>query len=156
MDGNNRDRFDGGVMDYGAAVGDRRGGGLDYDGGNSVDDWGGVDDWGSVDYWGSVDDWGMDYGGSMNNSGFNNWDSSNGVDSVYWRAMVDNLAALGDGGLGADDWHGGVDNRCSVDHGGSVNCSHYWGLMGQEKAGAGSRAGEDGSEYQLKKSTIVL
>lgn len=102
-----------------------------------------------MDDWGSVDNWGMDHWGSMDNSGLNNWDGVDGMNLVYGRSMVDDLAALGDGGFGADDWNS-VDNWGSVDHRGSVDRSHYWGLMGQEKAGVGSRAGDDSSEYQLK------
>jgi hypothetical protein len=91
----------------------------------------GVDDWGSVQNRCSLqDDWGsMDYWGSMNSSDER-------------AAVVDDLATLGDGGLGADYGDG------SVDHWGRVDGVHH-GSVGDEEAGSGGGASQDSGEDNL-------
>lgn len=99
----------------------------------------GVDD-------GSVD--GMDHGSGMDGDDGSGVDDGRGVDdrSVHGvddgAAVVDDLAALSDGRLGADDGDG-VDR---VDD---------WGLVGEEDARSGGGASQESGEGDLEEIIIV-
>ncbi|CAB3227466.1 unnamed protein product [Arctia plantaginis] len=91
----------------------------------------------------------VDYGSGMNGvdygSSVHNWSGMDSVDGVNWRAMVYNLAALSDGGLGTDH-RDGVNHRRG-------NVSNH-GLVGYKDSRGGSSAGQEGGESNLERKQI--
>lgn len=105
-------------------------------------------DWGmdGVNYWGvdRVHDWGVD---RVDYWGVDRVDNGHGGLNHNWgnhSSVVDDLAALGDGGLSAHQRYSGVDHWCGVDSG------HDWGLVSQEEAGGGGGASQESGEDNLK------
>lgn len=76
--------------------------------------------------------------------------SVDGVDGVdHWGAVVDDLAALSDGGLGGEDGH-------AVYHRGGVDRGDHWGLVSDQEAGCGGGASQDGGEGNLCRKRIKI
>lgn len=100
------------------------------------------DDRGGMNHGGGDDRGSVNHGSGDDRGSVNHWCSLNHGDGSYVvnhrGSVVDELAALGDGGLGGHDWY---DRGC-------VDCG-YHGLMGHQETRGGGGAGQKSGEYYL-------